>query len=101
MDELSTLDKEDVFKVLLPQLSQAQIELYVAADLFVSFEEYREQILSALRKYAGNIEMKDIPQIMKMRNMDQRNVDNLLDLWQNNGRAKEAIVRQIKGEGRA
>ena len=99
MKELSTLDKDDVFKIFLPQLSQAKVELYIAAELFITFEEYREKIISSLRNYSGNITMKAVPQIIKIRNVDQKNVDELIDLWKNNGKVKESVIRKIKGEG--
>lgn len=99
MKELTTLDKDDIIEVLLPQLSQAKLELYVAAELFETFDEYREKILDALRNYAGKITMKSVPQLMRIRAADQEKTDELLDLWKKNGKLTDAAIVKIKGEG--
>lgn len=99
MKELSALDKDDVFKFILPQLAHAKIELYIAAEFFETFTDYREQIISALREYTGNINMKAVPQIKRLRSADQSMVDDLLDLWEKNGKLTEPILKKIKGEG--
>lgn len=99
MKELTTLDKDDVIKVLLPQFSQAKADFYIAAELFEAFEEYREQIVSALRNYSGKITMKLVPQIKRIRIADQEKADELLDIWQKNGKITEKIKKNITGEG--
>ena len=91
--------KDDVFKFILPQLAHAKIELYIAAEFFETFTDYREQIISALREYTGNINMKAVPQIKRLRSADQSMVDDLLDLWEKNGKLTEPILKKIKGEG--
>lgn len=98
MKELTTLDKDDVIKVLLPQFSQAKADFYIAAELFEAFEEYREQIVSALRNYSGKITMKSVPQIKRIRIADQAKADELLDIWKKNGKVTEAVIKNITGE---
>ena len=97
--ELPALDKDDIINVILPQLSQAKIELYIAAELFESLPEYREKIISALRDYSGKINMKVVPQIKRIRSADQVKADELLDLWATSNKASEAVIKNIKGEG--
>lgn len=99
MKELATLDKDDIIKVILPQLSKAKLELYIAAEVFEAFEEYREQIINALRNYDGKIIMKLVPQIKRLRIADQGKTDELLDIWEKNGKVTEAVMKKIKGEG--
>lgn len=99
MKELTTLDKDDVIKVLLPQFSQAKADFYIAAEIFEAFEEYREQIVSALRNYSGKITMKSVPQIKRIRIADQAKADELLDIWKKNGKVTEAVIKNITGEG--
>ena len=99
MKDLTASDLDDVFKVLLPRISQVKLELYIAAELFAQFEGYRAQIISSLRNYTGKITMPAIPYIQKIRKIDQTNVDALLDLWEREKRASDAILGHIKEEG--
>ena len=99
MKDLTASDLDDVFKVLLPRISQGKLELYIAAELFAHFEGYRAQIISSLRNYTGKITMPAIPYIQKIRKIDQTNVDALLDLWEREKRASDAILGHIKEEG--
>lgn len=99
MKELSTLDKDDVIRVILPQISQAKIDMYVAAELFEVFPEYREKITSALCDYNGTITMRTVPQVKRMRDVDKEKLDELLDSWAKSKKASNAIIGSIKGEG--
>lgn len=99
MKKLTTTDRNDIFKILLSQLSQAKVELYIAAAFFEVFTEYRDQIISALCDYSGKIDMTAVPQIKRIRSADREKVDKLLDLWKKNGKVNETVIKQIKGKG--
>ena len=99
MKKIPTLDKDDVIRVILPQLSQAKIDMYVAAELFEAFPEYREKIISALCDYNGTISLRTVPQIIRMRDIDKEKLDELLDSWEKSNKASNVIIGRIKGEG--
>ena len=82
MKKLSTTDLHDVFKIILPRIAEAKIDLQLTSEIFTAFEEYREQIISALRNFDGKIKMSSIPQLIRMRSSDRKKIDNLLDFWQ-------------------
>lgn len=95
MNKLSASDLDDVFKVLLPKLSQAKIELHFIAEVFNAFEGYREPILSALRSYSGKISMQSIPQLRRIREADQSKTDELLELWKKKNMIDDKIMKEI------
>ena len=98
MKELSASDLDDIFKVVLPQITQAKIELYLVAALFAAFEGYREPILSSLRNYEGIISVASIPQLSSMRKVDQIKLDNLFKLWNEKGTIDDKTIKVVRGE---
>lgn len=98
MKELSASDLDDVFKVILPQVSQAKIDLNFVSALFSAFEGYRESILSSLRNCDVKISMASLPHLISMRKVDLKKIDDLLDLWKSTGTIDDKALRAIRGE---
>lgn len=97
MVNLSAMDLDDVFKVVLPKIEQAEIDLYIIRDFYVHIEAYRVQIISALRKYTKRVGMGSIPILTKMREIDSDAIDELLAIWKSSGVVPEKFVNRIQG----
>lgn len=96
MKKLSSTDLNDVFSVLLSQLPQGKIELYMVPEFFSAFEGYREQIVSALCGYKGEISMAALPHLRELYSIDKAKIEDLLDQWGRNGKIKDSIRKQIR-----
>lgn len=96
MKKLSSTDLNNVFKVLLPKISEAKIDLYLISEIFIAFKEYRESIISVMHNYTGKIAMRSLPSIKKMRKTDQIKIDNLLNFWKQRGIVNDNILEEIR-----
>lgn len=98
MKALTPSDKNAVFSVVLPKIEKGEIELFVVRNLFVSFEAYREKIVTALEKYPGKIAIGSFAALKAMRNADKRKIDDLLDVWQKAGIIDQKGIDSIKSK---
>lgn len=96
MLELSVIDQNDIFKVLIPQIEQAKISLPIISVLFCKFDSHRIKIADALKNYSSPITMPGIPSIKKMREKDQSIIDDLLTYWQSKGMINDKLIKLIQ-----
>ena len=96
MLQLSVLDQNDIFEVLIPQIEQAKFTLPIVSVFFRKFDSYRNKIVDALKNYSTKIGMSGVPSVIRMRTIDQSAIDDLLAYWQSKGTITDALIRNVQ-----
>lgn len=96
MLQLSIIDQNDIFEVLLPQMEQAKITLSFISVFFCKFDSYRSKITDALKNYPSKIGMSGVPPMIKMRAINQSMIDELLEYWKSKGTITDALINNVQ-----
>lgn len=96
MKGLSASDQNAVFNVVLPKIERGEIEFFVIRNLFVSFEAYRGKIYSALEKCPVKITVGSFGALKEMRRVEERKIDELLEIWKKTGIIDQKSIDSIK-----
>lgn len=96
---LSVSDLNNVMVVILSKIEKKAINVYVYSQLYLTFEDYRQQICEAILKSDYKIKAPDIPLYKEMYRSDRNSINNLLEELQTRGRIKENALNEIINEG--
>lgn len=96
---LSVSDLDNVMVVILSKIEKKAINVYVYSQLYLTFEDYRQQICEAILKSDYKIKAPDIPLYKEMYRSDRNSINNFLEELQTRGRIKENALNEIINEG--
>lgn len=98
LKKLSASDQNAVFGVVLPKIEKGEIKFFVIRNLFVSFEAYRGKMFTALEKYPTKITVGSFGALKEMRNVEERKLDELLEVWAKTGIIDQKSIDSIKSK---
>lgn len=96
---LSGSDLDNVMVVILAKIEKKAINVYVYSQLYLTFEDYRQQICEAIIKSDYKIKPSDLPLYREMYKSDRESIGNLLEELQTKGRIKTEALSEITREG--
>ena len=96
---LSGSDLDNVMVVILAKIEKKAINVYVYSQLYLTFEDYRQQICKAIIKSDYKIKPSDLPLYREMYKSDRESIGNLLEELQTKGRIKTEALSEITREG--
>lgn len=102
LDKFSKLESSQIkegFNILLPQIKEGKLELYIVKSMFIHFIDYRKSIINEIEKGEFIIELSDIPLYEAMYTVDKENMKECIGILKTKGRIQEKLYKMlIKGD---
>lgn len=97
--ELESSQIKEGFNILLPQIKEGKLELYIVKSIFIHFNDYRKAIINEIERGEFTIEVSDIPIYEAMYMTDKENMKECIENLKTKGRIQEKLYKMIvKGD---
>jgi len=102
VDRFSKIESGQIkegFNILLPQIKEGKLELYIVKSIFIHFIDYRKSIINEIEEGEFIIELSDIPLYEAMYTADKENMKKCIESLKMKGRIQEKLYKMlIKGD---